>query len=143
MHAPPRHPIAALIVDAATGRFIAADGGWHRVPPWRPGLEAVVGFTGHAVFVLGPDVPDERLVELGADGYGGAHDPRVISALAGPGAWIDSLDALLAGRGTAGTGPTRLVDRADLAGHPRVQFAARIRDEPRVLGYPDRSAAPW
>ena len=48
MHAPPRHPIAALIVDAATGRFIAADGGWHRVPPWRPGLEAVVGFTGHA-----------------------------------------------------------------------------------------------
>ena len=31
----------------------------------------------------------------------------------------------------------RLVGRPDLAAHPRVRFAARIRDEPRVLGYPD------
>jgi RimJ/RimL family protein N-acetyltransferase len=33
---------------------------------------------------------------------------------------------------------SRLVDRPDLAVHPRAQFAARIRDRRRVLGYPDR-----
>jgi GNAT superfamily N-acetyltransferase len=134
---PPRHPLAELIVDAVAGRFVAADGGWHRVPPWRRGLEAVVGLTGHAVLALASDIANERLVGLGVDGFGGAHDPRLISALAGPRGWIDSLDALLVGRGTADDGPHRLVERPDLALHPRVQFAARIRDEPRVLGYPD------
>jgi hypothetical protein len=57
------------------------------VPPWRQGLEAVVAFTGHAVFAVEADIPDCQLVALGADGFGGAHDPRLITALAGPGAW--------------------------------------------------------
>ena len=98
---------------------------------------------------------------FGVNGLGGAHDPRLIAALAGPDGWIASLDVLLAGRGTgrpgaAGAGPDgagpasagpdgagpasagpRLTDRPDLAAHPRVQFAARIRDQPRILGYPD------
>jgi len=29
------------------------------------------------------------------------------------------------------------VDRPDLAAHPRVAFAARIRDRPRAMGYAD------
>jgi GNAT superfamily N-acetyltransferase len=132
----PAHPLAELITDAAAGRFVAADGGWHRVPTWRAGLEAVLAFSGHAVFALGSDIPDARLMELGANGFGGAHDPRLMTALAGPDAWIDSLDALLAGRGTGGA-PARLVERPDLAAHPRVQFAARLRDDCRVLGYPE------
>jgi hypothetical protein len=161
-----------------------------------------VAFTGHAVLAVAPDVSDARIIELGANGLGGAHDPRLVAALAGPDGWIDSLDVLLAGRGTGeadradprpGHGPgaaggragsadgragsghskagsadgtagsadgtagsadskagsadgragrtdagTRLVDRPDLAVHPRAQFAARIRDRRRVLGYPDR-----
>src|SRR6202035_5232424 len=83
-------------------------------------------------------------------------DPRLIVARAGPHVWIASVDVLLAGRGTgqpgaagagpAGAGPAsagpagagpRLVDRPDLAAHPRVQFAAQIRDQPRILGHPD------
>jgi hypothetical protein len=132
------HPLAGLISAAADGRFPEADGGWRRVPPWRPGLEAIVAFTGHAVFAVGPDIPDELLVSLGADGLGGAHDPRLITALAGPGGWIDSLDILLAGRGTGGEGvPPRLADRPDLADHPRMMFAARIRRRPRPVGYAD------
>jgi len=127
------HPLAGLIAAAAAGRFPRQDGGWHRVPPWRPGLEAVVSFTAHAVFAVAPDITDHRLASLGADGFGGAHDPRLITALAGPGAWIDVLDMLMAGRGTGG--PSPLVDRPDLAGHPRARFAATIRDHPRVLGY--------
>jgi hypothetical protein len=168
------HPLAVLITDAAAGRFPVADGGWRRVPPWRPGLEGIVAFTGHGVLVVAPDISDARIIELGADGFGGAHDPRLVAALAGPDGWIDSLDVLLAGRGTGNAtragprpghrpgaaggraGPAdgkagsaggraggtdagpRLVDRPDLAAHPRAQFAARIRHRRRVLGYPDR-----
>lgn len=134
------HPLAALIAAAAAGRFPRPDGGWHRVPPWRPGLEAIFSFTAHAVFAVAPDITDHRLASLGADGFGGAHDPRLITALAGPDGWIDVLDMLMAGRGTGA--PSRLVDRPDLTGHRRARFAARIRDHPRVLGYPgaERSA---
>jgi len=132
------HPLARLITVAAAGQFPDPDGGWQRLPPWRPGLEAVISFTGHAVFAVGPDIPDERLHSLGADGFGGAHDPRLISALAGPDGWIDCLDMLLAGQGSGLPGaPPRLVGRPDLAGHPRARFAAGIRDQARVLGYPD------
>jgi hypothetical protein len=132
------HPLAGLITAAAAGRFPDPDGGWRRVPPWWPGLEAVISFTGHAVFAVAPDIPDHRLASLGADGFGGAHDPRLIAALAGPEGWIDCLDMLMAGRGAARpSARPPLVDRPDLASHPRAEFAARIRSHPRVLGYPD------
>jgi len=132
------HPLAGLIAGAAAGRFPAPDGGWHRVPPWRAGVEAVISFTAHAVFAVAPDITDDRLAALGANGYGGAHDPRLIAALAGPDGWIDVLDMLMAGRGSGRAGvPPRLADRPGLGTHPRAAFAARIRDHPRVLGYPD------
>jgi hypothetical protein len=132
------HPLAGVIAGAAEGRFPDPDGNWHRVPPWRPGLEAVVSFTAHAVFAVAPDITDDRLAALGADGFGGAHDPRLIAALAGPDGWIDVLDMLMAARGTGRAGlPPRLVDRPDLGTHPRARFAARIRDNLRVLGFPD------
>ena len=136
------HPLAGLITDVAAGRFPDADGGWRRVPPWRPGLEAIVAFTGHAVLAVARDIPDRRLTSLGVNGFGGAHDPRLITALAGPGGWIDSLDMVMAGRGSGQAGqPPRLVDRPDLATQPRAAFAARIRDQPRPLGYPGRDRA--
>jgi hypothetical protein len=136
---PPDHPLAGLITAAAAGRFPVADGGWRRVPLWRPGLEAIIAFTGHAVLAVAPDISDRQLRSLGADGFGGAHDPRLITALAGPGGWIDCLDIVMAGRGTGQPGqPPRLVDRPDLAAHPRAAFAAGIRDQPRPMGYPDR-----
>ena len=128
------HSLGGLIVAVAGGHFPPADGSWRRVPPWRAGVEAVVAFTGHAVFAVGPDIPDRLLTELGADGFGGAHDPRLIAALAGADGWIDSLDMLLV---ASGTGTSPLVDRPDLAAHPRAAFAARLRDCPRVMGYPD------
>jgi GNAT superfamily N-acetyltransferase len=136
------HPLADLIRDAATGRFPRPDGTWSRVPPWRDGVEAVVAFTGHAVLAVGERVSDADLAKLGVDGYGGAHHPAVIAALAG-GGWIDSLDGLLVGTGTGawearGTGGT-LIERPDLAGHARVGFARRLRDDLRVLGREDRT----
>jgi hypothetical protein len=133
------HPLAGLITAAAAGRHPAADGSWRRVPPWRPGVEAIVAFTGHAVLAVAPDIPDQQLVSLGANGFGGAHDPRLIAALAGPGGWIDSLDILMAGRGGGHPGlPPRLADRPDLSTHPRAAFAARVRDPLRLMGYADQ-----
>lgn len=132
------HPLATIIVDALDGRFPHADGGWRRVAPWRPGVEAVCAFTGHAVFAVADDVTDERLVRLGVDGFGAACHPRVLLDLAGDG-WIDSLDALTARRATGGGSP--LVDRPDLAMHPRVQFAAALRDDVRVLARPDAASS--
>jgi hypothetical protein len=60
------HRLAGLITAAAAGRHPAADGSWRRVPPWRPGVEAIVAFTGHAVLAVAPDIPDRQLVSLGA-----------------------------------------------------------------------------
>lgn len=130
------HPLATLITDAVDRRFPPVDGGWERVPPWRTGVEAVIAFTGHAVLAVGADVSDTRLDALGVDGYGGAHHPRVLLELAGAEGWIDSLDLLMIARGT-GTGG--LVERLDLADHPRVQFADALRDEVRVLGRADQA----
>src|SRR5689334_16289750 len=130
-----QHPLAGLIRATAAGQFPAPDGGWHRLPPWRTGLGAVLAFTGHAVIVADDEVTDARLSALGIDGFGGAHHPRVVSDLAGPDGWIDSLDLLLIGRGTGG--PTPLVQRADLASHTRLDFARSVRADITVWGYPE------
>jgi len=143
---PPVHPLAGIIRAADTGRFPPADGGWSRVPPWRPGHggEGIVCFTGHAVIAVDADISHQRITELGADGFGGAAHPRLLCGLTGPGGWIGTQDALLAGHGTGGTGggEAALVPRPDLRSHPRAQYAASVRDEPRLYGYqdPGRSA---
>ena len=132
---PVDHPVARLIAAYTSGDVLSPDGSWQRVEPWRPHLQAVVAFTGRAVLAISPDIADDEVVALGADGFGGAHDPRLVSALAGPGGWIDSLDALLVGRGTATAGaPSRLVARPDLRTHPRARLAAELRDDVEVLG---------
>lgn len=126
--------LTQLIHDVTAGRYPPVDGGWHQVPQWRPDIGAVLAFTGHAVFAF-DRLDADRLTELGADGYGGAHDPRIISELAGATGEIDCLDMLTARQGTgAGSG---LVPRPDLVDHPRVQLAHRIRSDVRTWGYPE------
>lgn len=135
-----RHSLTDVITGVVCGQYPSADGSWSRTAPWIPGLEAVVAFAGHAVFAVGEDVSDGELAELGADGFGGAHDPRLITTLVGPGGWIDSLDVLLARGGTGGHDSIlTLVDRPDLADHPRVRLALDLRESVRVLGLPDPS----
>ncbi len=55
------HPLADLITAVAAGQYPVAGGSGRRVPPWRPGAEAIVAFTGHAVLAVAPDIPDWRL----------------------------------------------------------------------------------
>jgi GNAT superfamily N-acetyltransferase len=129
------HPLADMLVDAVDGRFPAPDGSWLRLPPWRTGIGAVVAFTGFAVFAV--DRPgDGELAALGLDGYGRAHDPRVLLALVEPSGWIDCLDHLFVTR-VRTSHATTLVPRPDLAGHPRVGYAQERRDDVRIFGRAD------
>ena len=48
---------------------------------------------GHALVAVCDDVPDSRIDALGANGFGGASNPRLVGALAGDG-WIDALDVV-------------------------------------------------
>lgn len=134
---PTTHPVADLLLAAWRGPRQPVDGSWTRAEPWRDGVHGVVAVTGRAV-VTGPaDVTDAHLEALGVDGWGHAHDPRVMALLAGDDGWVDVLDAVLV---AAGTGPTHdplaplLVPRPDLRDHPRVRHALPIRDDVRVLG---------
>lgn len=126
------HPIGQALAAAVHGSFPPVDGGWERTAPWLPGVEGVVAFTGHALLAIEPDVPDETINALGADGYGGASNPRLVSTLAGAG-WIDVLDLVLIAPGTGDAGP--LVPRPDLADHPRARHAQRVRGEVTTWGY--------
>lgn len=126
---------ADLIVAAWRGGHLPADGGWQRIAPWKPSLYAVLSFTGHAAVSAPKSVTDAELTSWGCDGYGGAHDPRVMTRLAGEDGWVDVLDAVLV---APGTGDSALVERPDLTDHPRVQHAREIRESVRVFGWPDR-----
>lgn len=131
------HPLSTVVRAALAGRFPPADGRVERLPAWRPALEAVVSLTGHGFLCLGDGraVPDE-VAELAADGRGGLSDPRVVTALAGAHVGrhdIDSLDVLLMAAGTSDAAAGhRLVARSERTGHPRIDFARRLRDDVRA-----------
>ena len=71
------------------------------------------------------------------NGYGGAHDPRVITTIAGPAAHIGSLDLLFVARGRGNARGGTLVPRPDLLNHPRVKYAASFKDDLDVFGFDD------
>lgn len=129
--------LPSLILDAAERRFPPVDGGWTRVDPWRPGLYAVVAFTGHAAISAPPEVTDADLAAWGADGFGGATLPAFMQQLVGPDGWTDFLDVLLVARGTGPAEHPHLVRRPDLASHARAGLARALRDEVTVYGRPD------
>lgn len=109
------------------------DGSWARVAPWREGVYAVVAVTGRAMVAAPAGVSDPDLASWGVDGFGGAHDPRVMTRLAGEHGWVDVLDAVLLAEGT-GTPAPWLVRRPDLRDHPRVRHALPIRGDVQVHG---------
>ncbi len=136
--------VGTLLREAAQGRFPPDDGGWDLARPWRDDVGAVLAFTGHAVVVPPSAVDHASLTHLGIGGFGSAHAPHVITALAGPGGWIDNLDVLqirVPARAVHGERHATLVDRPDLADHPRARYARRLRDDVRVLGLADGSRA--
>ena len=129
-----RHPVADLLVRAWGGPRPDLDGRWARVHPWREGVYAVVAVTGRAMISAPRHVTDADLGAWGVDGFGGAHDPRVMTRLAGERGWVDVLDAVLLAEGTGSTTQHGLVPRPDLRDHPRVRHALPIRGDVQVFG---------
>ena len=125
--------MADLLVDAWRGPRPDVDGAWARVPPWRDGVYAVVAVTGRAMISAPGSITDADLAAWGVDGWGHAHDPRVMTALAGEHGWVDVLDAVLLAEGT-GSPRHGLVPRPDLRDHPRVRHALPIRGDVQVFG---------
>ena len=126
------HPIAQILSNAARGDFPDVDGAWERAEPWHEGVEGVVALTGHALIAVSDDVSDGRIDALGANGFGGATNPRLVSGLAGDG-WIDALDVVLVANGLGGE--PALVPRSDLRNHPRAEHATAVRTRVTTFGY--------
>jgi hypothetical protein len=118
------HPLLAVLLDAARGVFPPADGRVVFLPPLDGGHAAVVSLTGRAY------VASERTL-LGLDAFGSALRPAVLSALAGPGGEVETLDVTLVAHGLGGAG---LPVRHDLDDHPRVRHARAWRSRVRVHG---------
>ncbi|MFB9322980.1 hypothetical protein [Cryptosporangium minutisporangium] len=125
-----RHPLLRYFLDAAEGRFPAADGAVTTVLALADGLECVVAFTGHAVVATA--LSAAQVAAEKPDGYGGAMAPDFLRALAGPGGDIGVLDVTLVGRGTGGAVALAALTGAD--DHPRVAYARARRANVRVYG---------
>jgi hypothetical protein len=123
------HELHRVLLDAADGRFPAADGGVDVAAPMTGDHHAVIEFTGHS-FVL-TDRDRDDVLARGADGFGGASHPDLLRWLAGPDGWIGSHDAVLVARGT---GEGRLTERDDLDDHPRVVRSRLHRRDVDVYG---------
>ena len=124
------HPLGPLLAAAADGRFPPVDGVADIHPPDAAGTCAVVCFTGHAVVLT--DRPRDEVLAFAPDGYGAAMQPALLLALAAGGREIGSTDVVLV-RPAIGGG-SDLVERHDLADHPRVRRAFEHRQDVRVLG---------
>lgn len=124
------HPLLCAFIDAADGRFPAADGGFTVLPPLAGGLECSVAFTGHAMIATA--LPTGAVIGQKPDGFGESMAPGFLRWLAGAGGWIGVLDATLAGWGTGGR--ARLGVRTDADGHPRVRHARSLRTDVGVYG---------
>jgi hypothetical protein len=141
------HPLLAVLLDAAAGRFPPVDGGVDVLPPLEDGLggglECATAFTGHAV--VSTALPAADVHGRGPDGFGGAMAPDFLRWLAGPGGWIGELDLLLVAPGAGpgagpagdhgGSGADAVVPRrSDLEEHARVRRARALRRDVEVYG---------
>ena len=133
-HEHPDHPLKAILLNAARGRFPDADGVVAFVPPLADGIQAVVSFTGHSI--IAGDVDADELLALGADGFGGATAPAVLTRIAGARRRVGMTDVLLVAPGT-GRGVGALREVGDRIANPRVDYARSIRQEVRVFAADD------
>ncbi len=123
----PPHPLLAVLLDAATGRFPPPDGQIEVVSA-AGRLDAAVAFTAHAVIATDRDQADVR--SHAGDAFGGATSPAFLSWLAA-GRPIGSLDLVLCA--TARPGPCELDRSTAHQQHPRVVHARELRDDVAVF----------
>jgi GNAT superfamily N-acetyltransferase len=132
-----QHPLAALLADAAAGRFPAPDGAVEVLPSPPGRSDAVVAFTAHS-FVASPVPEDELRARLDPTDFGAASDARFL-------AWLSErlgtppgmLDLVLVA--PAREAHVTLVPRPELADHPRLERARLYRSD--VTAYTDEDSA--
>jgi hypothetical protein len=123
------HPLLDRWLAAARGQFPPVDGRVLVVPALGAGLEASVGFTGHALIATA--LPELDVLRRNPDGFGGSLQPDFLRWLAGPSGWISDIDVTLV---ATGRGNGSLQRRQDLDAHPRVRRALSLRSEVSVYG---------
>lgn len=126
------HPLLEVLVEAAHGRFPRADGGVTFLPVHRPGIEAIVAFTGHA-YVMS-ELPPAEFADLEIDGFGLAQRPEAQIRIA-RGGRIGVVDATMVWvpGGHVGADVADLAETDTFDDHPRVQHARSIRSDVRVF----------
>jgi GNAT superfamily N-acetyltransferase len=130
-HGDGREPLAAILAEAAVGRFPPADGAVTILPPPGPRDAGVISLTAHAVIFTGAD--PARVARLLPRGDLGAPlSPAFLQALAAAtGRHAQATDLLAVAAPLPGRVPIDLVP-ADDARHPRLARAYRYRDDVRA-----------
>lgn len=123
------------ILDAAAdGVFPPPDGGTTVVPQPSPRDAGVLAFTAHSVVFTDED-PDwvyETLAAAECDALAASMNPRFLAAfMERTGRTSETIDAMLVASPLPGEPPLPLKEIED-AGHPRVGYARRRRDDVRV-----------
>lgn len=123
--------LAAILRDAAAGRFPPANGEVTILPPPSPRDSGVIGFTAHAVVFTDAD-PAWVRAQLPAEDLSRPLGPAFLSALsAHTHRAAHTIDMLCAARARPGRPGIALRPEPDLA-HPRIARAMRYRDDVRA-----------
>jgi GNAT superfamily N-acetyltransferase len=129
------HPLAAMLSEAAQGRFPPANGATDVFPSPPGKSDLVMAFTAHHVVAADID-PQEVCAQLPSGDLGAPLGPQLLSWLIDRlGSKPGPIDAVLAAPRVA-EAPLDLVPAPHLLDHPRAARAALYRDAIRV--YTDR-----
>jgi hypothetical protein len=129
--APASAALAAILAEAAAGRFPPADGNVTVLPHPSPRDAGVVALTGHSVVFTDAD-PGWVRARLPAGDLSAPLSPPFLAALAAhTGREAHGTDVLTCAPALAGPPPIGLTRQADPA-HPRVSRALRYRDDVRA-----------
>jgi len=126
-----RDRLAAILGDAARGRFPPADGQVTVLPQPSPRDSGIFGFTAHAVIFTDAD-PDWVTGQLPPGDLGAPLNAAFVHALANAtGRVAGSIDLLCVAEPLAGPPPVALTAETNNS-HPRIERALRYRDEVRA-----------
>lgn len=134
------HPLAAMLLAAAAGRFPPSDLAVEVLGPPAGPADAVVAISGHNVIATGLD-PDLVRASVPGDDPGAPMSAPFLTwlgqRLGAPPGMADLVLVADAARPPDGPGTLpSLVARDDLTGHPRLARARRYRTEVRAYGDP-------
>jgi len=131
----PGGPLAALLRDAAAGRYPPADGGVTILPQPSPRDAGVLAFTAHSVIFTDAD-PGWVRGQLAPGDLAAPVRPPFLEALsARTGRPANCADMLCVAAARPGPPPIAL-SPTRAAGHPRVALALRYRDDVRTWAVP-------